>query len=367
MEDIQENKKTTQPPGGWTKHAPAGGISINGKFFSGGTFIPNDDMESASQGEKDELEKRQELIKKYGPEKVKDMLKSGKSLSPTSSAEMQSQKEPVITENVYIIDDGALLGGNKYGDLIIKKGALREEDISILNSLKTNRIDCVLDGKQVITYVSKNGEWPSKEEPTKSDIKEYSLLNNLSEAIKKYLTTAPPMFRMSLLSNNTWRVEHNKENKILRLCNCEEKGEILKVKSLSDKLGVPTQPMAECEGGLLSPDIPPLANNKNLKLTFVINLILGDIDPASFGKDGTKLNYKLPTSSDIQDVDRARLFTPHADIYGDLTLDDLIKQFRNIKLPEESPNIIKDRFYNIGKHLTNSKTTEVANRFKKYE
>jgi hypothetical protein len=84
-QDILQNKKVIQPEGGWTKHAPAGGVTINGKFFSGGVFIPNDDMENASDEEKKELQERQELIKKYGAKNVKKMLDTGQ--IPKTSAE----------------------------------------------------------------------------------------------------------------------------------------------------------------------------------------------------------------------------------------------------------------------------------------
>jgi hypothetical protein len=195
-----------QPPGGWTKHAPAGGISLNGKFFDGGTFIPNEDMENATEEEKKALEDRQKLIQQYGPDKVKKMLKAEK--QPTAVS------KPVgIQENVYIIDDGTLLGGSKYGDLIVKKGAILPEDLDIARALKSNRIDCVVKG-EVVTYLSKSGEWREDLESSKSSVKEYSLLNNLTPPMREYLTSEP-IYRMSLIKKGVWVVEHNGEEKIL--------------------------------------------------------------------------------------------------------------------------------------------------------
>lgn len=256
---TKKGSGSNQPEGGWTNHAPAGGITINGKFFGGGKFIPNDDLESASPEEMELLKQKQELVRKYGAEKAKEMMKGEVSTQdPSSSTATQQKNISAAKENLYLIDDGTILGG-EFGEYIIKfKPDVNNIEIQMFNNLKTKRIDIVTKDK---VYSLTADTWPLLKEgeslldrvtKNESSIDDWPIFNNLTEDIRKLIKgEEKPVYRMSLLKPDTWEVEHNEENKIFRLCGCQEKMDSKLITQLYKNQGVPVANHVEMSDGLL--------------------------------------------------------------------------------------------------------------------
>lgn len=206
----REHKGSLQLPGGWTKHAPPGGITVGGQYFKGGQFIPNDILDKASPAEIVNLKKAIEIAKKYGPKEAKKILGKFKYSKPNSASQNSAQKLNMVQQHVYVIDDGIILGKKDYfGVLVIRNNtdhepSLYTEEISLLASLKTKQLDIVVASIQkVLSITSESGQWPQdiSSKPEENllpalqkrlnintvPLDQYTLINNLSPQIKKVL------------------------------------------------------------------------------------------------------------------------------------------------------------------------------------
>lgn len=197
---------SAQLPGGWTKHAPAGGITLGGKYFRGGQFIPNDVLEKATPEEIAQLSKQIELSKTYGPKIAKKMIEQmkyspQKSASPVGNATINS-----VQQHVYVIDDGNLVGDKQnYGYLIIRNNPMEDiqvfnEESKMLNVLKTQRFD-IITAREVLSIENLTGQWMESNNQiaeenifklwsqdtglkiNKIPLDQYTLLNNLSPQV----------------------------------------------------------------------------------------------------------------------------------------------------------------------------------------
>jgi len=286
----------------WTRHAPPGGISINGKHYGGGRFIPNEELEKASPAEVEELNRKTELYNAY---ERSPSVTSNPSQETTLLPENQTD---LVPEAIFIIDDGKILGG-EWGEFILKKNItqdifLDKKEVDILNILKTKRLDIVSPEKQEVYSIFSTGIWPientleeMKDHVNTIPLAEYTLLNNLSPKIKEVLLTnglpeAAPLkeenkeenkeggeatdhshekhvkpvkpvpevkpvkmslFRLSKIKDNTWNVEtEDKVPGILKVMSEKEKRKIKFVYNIYKCFEIPIECLQECEEGFVS-------------------------------------------------------------------------------------------------------------------
>lgn len=287
----------------WTRHAPPGGISINGKHYGGGRFIPNEELERASPSEIEELNRKTELYNAYETkEEGPPQAAPGEEILPENQIDL-------VPEAVFIIDDGKILGG-EWGEFILKKNVtqdifLDKKEVDILNVLKTKRLDIISPEKQEVYSIFSTGIWPDTDtlEQIKDNINtiplaEYTLLNNLSPKIKEVLLTnglpteaaSPPpedkegsegpsepvdhshekhvkpvkpvpevkpvkmsLFRLSKIKDNTWNVE-TEEGKpgVLKVMAEKEKRKIKFIYNIYKCFEIPIECLQECEEGFVS-------------------------------------------------------------------------------------------------------------------
>ena len=309
----------------WTKHAPPGGIEINGKYYGGGKFIPNEELEKASPEEIAELQRRSELSERLGSKEAKKVLdqeKVARQAGPLTGDTSNLDAEP--SENIYLIDDGKVYGG-KFGQLVLKRDSsqqgtkLAPEELVLLNSLKTTRFDIVVVAQKKVLSITTQGEWPINDadganalqaladNTQEIPLEEYTLLNNLTPQTKEFFTgekndnrqspqaIATPvtmsLFRMNLKDNENWEVEDEVGKRyVLKLADEVEKKTIILIHNIYNYFGIPTEKIFEHPEGILTQlkpamtDIAPKDAEKVIK-GFPLDKLF-DLDTEIFEEDG---------------------------------------------------------------------------------
>lgn len=390
-------------PGGWTKHAPAGGVTIGGQFFKGGTFIPNEDLDKMTPKEMEDLQHKLDMSAKYGPKEAKKILMQESQTQDAKKEEVVKHvQETGINENVYIIDDGKL-EGERYGGLIIKKGNPLPEDLKILNALNSKRLDVVNpSSKTVSTYKSDTGTWPSDFSalsPEIQNIEQYDLLNNLSPGIKNYfligqtanlaLLNLPkrneivnlpfkvdenngfikleetnfPMENLSRirrlsLRSNVWLAEKDGKKKIFRLCNCQDAKNQMFTNRIYKLNGANVPDLDEEPDGISEEykEGSPCSLNGDMIPKFIkhflIDVLMGHKDV--MGEDNhhilnvndtpvrTNFNVSLNKLGEIpEELSTFRIFEPYSKIYNKLSSSDIYNQYKDMKDKITPENIDK--------------------------
>lgn len=208
---IPQKNSGTQQTGGWTKHAPPGGITINGKFYKGGRFIPNDELSKASPEEKKELEDK---INNHGNIIHK---KEGEELEQENNNLAQEENPPqkqIIQEPFYIFDNGKLIDKEQtIGYFILRNNPVPQpvvfsRELRIFAALNTYRFDIIISSQQkVVSLISESRHWPESREFYDIDIfpslltlktltiqeiplSTYTILDNLSPGAKESLSSS---------------------------------------------------------------------------------------------------------------------------------------------------------------------------------
>lgn len=207
---------------GKTKHSPAGGVTINGKFFSGGTFIPNEELERASPAEKEELERKLKLVEEVGPEQAKKISEGQEVAEQSAAIEQKKELSDIVPRQViYIMADNKLVGKNiQPGEFIIRNNpypdpTITPEDLKVFESLHAKRVDIIdIEANKIYSLENSDGDWPDLEVPNSFealhstgyiDIKEipkedYKILHSMVPALRAVLFPEPTT--PSGLSNN---------------------------------------------------------------------------------------------------------------------------------------------------------------------
>lgn len=267
LDKRTEAKGAEEGHADWTRHAPSGGIQINGAYYGGGKFIPNEELKKASPEEIAELNRRIELSDRLGPEQAKKIINQEKQ-AQTSKLQEQNKEKVLesVQENVYIIDDGTLYGG-QYGELVIKRSTkpiieINKKEAEMLNTLGTKRFDVIFPDLQKVTSISAD-EWPLNNtlQNLQNNIQEiafteYSLFNNMSAKTKNYFGYSSSPSRMCLyrlsLNKNIWEVENSIGKKYsLRTLSPIEAKTVLFIHNVYNYFGVPTSNAVLHEEGLL--------------------------------------------------------------------------------------------------------------------
>lgn len=251
----------------WTKHAPPGGVQINGVYYGGGKFIPNEELKKASPEEIAELNKRIELSERVGPEQAKKIIDQEKKANVYKEQEQAKENAAnSVQENIYIIDDGVILGG-QYGEFVIKRSntdtvEIIRKEAEFLNTLGAKRLDVIFPTLQKVLSITTE-EWPlentvaSLQNSTKEiPFAEYTVFNNISAKTKSILTDASNVSKMSLyrlsLNNNVWDVENQIGKKYsLRVVPQLEAKTILFIHNVYNYFGIPTSSAILHEEGIL--------------------------------------------------------------------------------------------------------------------
>lgn len=307
MEDLSDTKFKGQTTGegalpghtDWTRHAPPGGVSINGKHYGGGRFIPAEELEQASPDEIAELNRKSELSRNY----LETPMGSPEGAPPGL--------EEISPEMLYIVDDGKILGGT-FGEFVIKKNVtadifLDQKEVAMLNSFNAKRLDIVCPDRDEVLSIYNSGLWPVENtleslsnNTKKTSIAEYTLLNNLSPKVKdlllaktmpiipvapsepqtpfskggsaegasdagpqelmekpeKPVNTQMSLIRLSKISKNNWSVEKPDGSvATLRVATDIEKRKIKFVYHLYKALEIPVELLEEVEEGFIKDGI----------------------------------------------------------------------------------------------------------------
>ena len=97
-------------------HAPAGGINIAGKRFTGGEFIPGEDLKKATAEQRRQIEGGKQAKTKTGPsEKVRRAKSSAKRIAGDVQRYAEEHNEPAFAKNI----GGASFRDNEPIDIVV--------------------------------------------------------------------------------------------------------------------------------------------------------------------------------------------------------------------------------------------------------
>lgn len=352
----------------WTRHAPPGGIQIAGKRYGGGRFIPHEELEKASPEEIAELNRLSELAKLYSEKSTPEEVKSEGIEDPSVSSEKTTNlvdTDNVAQEMLYIIEDGKLLGG-KFGSFIIKRNTeddifLDEKEVTLLNTMKTTRLDIVSADKKEVLSVFCTGIWPSHDtlgqladNIQKTPLAEYTMLNNLSPKTRDLLSTPiraveprevtkMSLYRLSKVKNGVWNVETELgESKILRLA-CDTKKKIVKfVYRVYKELEIPIELMQEVPDGFLCDDVTPTEheNEKDTQVAQDVDKLFGLNPDKSLEKDRI---VRKNIDPDLDNLNTDEVVSLGKDVKDKITPELIDKIMSQLKFKKEDSIIIKNK------------------------
>lgn len=243
-----ESRRTStgslQFPGGWTRHAPPGGISIAGKFYKGGQFIPNEALEAASPEEIENL--KQKLAAPGAVAGKKDEFGEAKE---KEEQETQPPAEkpagPKFEHYAYILDTGKLLGqtNGHFGTFILRNSLADEPllhayELKLFRSLRTHEVHLVIGWKQLVVQIKvEEGDWPDigidEDQNILSELEHYPGCKVISQPLQTYtvlkdleptlvdvllsqpqptvspLSSNMRLYRKQKISNTEWELEDN--------------------------------------------------------------------------------------------------------------------------------------------------------------
>ncbi len=223
VEEAEANREGTgskQKPGGWTGHSPKGGIVMSGKYFKGGQFIPNADLENASPEELQNLANALHAGNQGGKAPVQPQVEGAGNLNKKEPEAPQVEDIP-IKDYVYVVGTGELVNKpyTEYGDVVLRNYPSGAEfkpghkEVELLNALGTKELYYISD-HLIMWFKADKGVWPQNILPLKQDdikVEEFAPLFDLNKDLVKVLTKTQKPVKMSLIRqekvNNLWQTD----------------------------------------------------------------------------------------------------------------------------------------------------------------
>lgn len=337
IEDTRTGSGSSQLPGGWTKHSPRGGVTINGQYFKGGQFIPTQDLENATPQELEQLNK---AIAASQRGESASGVKTGGKFKDASGQNLQQgppQAPQTIKENVYIIGAGELLGNNNYtvyGQVVLRNNPghlpkILNADMYLLNGLHSRRFDVIL-ATQVLLIESESGVWPTFGNNMEEDI--YSKLHT----IKTLKISAQPLDTYSPLGNLEpafAKLLVPVKEKVVKMCHRKDLHKILDTHMIWKLLKVKKGDMEKLDDNKILQDINLINTPKK---SLLADILTKNLKPNHVYTEKIELDSEDPQN----ELDLLTNYDPFKRAYGPYNKDQLLEDAQTLK--KENANTAAD-------------------------
>lgn len=377
-----------------TRHAPPGGITINGKFYKGGRFIPNEEYEKAAPEEKKAYEQKltnRGVIQDGNRNNMSPGLVEEKDNTMQENSQSPAIPGEAVKEPFYIIDNGSILGSiNNLGYYVIRNNPVKEptifpKELKLLSSLNTFRLDLIIpESNRVISIVSENRLWPETSEIhdknifpllastknidiTEIPLEKYDILSKLSPSIADIFRTKQKMriIRLRKISDDKEiylvQDERDNKNKIERLHLTPDNKKIcLFINRLYTKLEIPAITLKEDPHNsqttltdYIQPDESSNIDSKQLLKSWLVDILTGNYDalgennhhilPIKGIPTRTHFNEEIPEVEDIRDKSVGDMVKPYISSNTEKSTNEAEEAARAV-LGKITSNVLEDIF-----------------------